>query len=116
MTHYFKLTEGPYGTGKYNAGDHIQVSVSFVKTKGYCIVADLVGYENHVISKAFCAEYYRYYNDLCIDCVSCMRRSKKQEEIAETYCDAHAREIAERWIEFAISRGGKAMTIVDEVK
>ena len=118
MSKFFELSESVYGDGdtKWSSGNYIQVSVQFDKGKGYCLVADAVGYGDGMISKAFCKEYYELYYDLSMLIVPCSRRSKKQEAMAEAYLTAHGEEFAKKWIDCAIERGGKEVTIIKEVK
>ena len=118
MDRFFKLSESVYGEGdmRWSSGDHIRVGVQFDKGKGYSLAADVVGYENGMISKAFCEEYYKRYYDLAMLVAPSSRRSKKQEAMAEAYLTAHGEEFAKKWIDCAVERGGKEVTIIKEVK
>lgn len=104
MKYYFKTT------GIYSNSETIKVQIEYKKGVGYYVIADAIHVDDEygMISKSFDKEYYQFYNDLSMNIVSCSRKSKKCETVAEAWLnDKTAEEFAEKWIEYAISRGGR---------
>lgn len=105
MKYYFKTT------GIYSNSETIRIEVEYKKGVGYNIIAEAIHVNNECgsVSKTYDKEYYQIYNDLSMNVVRCNRQSKKQLADAEQWLnsDNHAEEFAKKWIECAISRGGR---------
>lgn len=98
-------------TGIYSGADTIQVSIEYKKGEGYVAIAEAieVNEELGLYGKIFAPEYYKFYNDLVMNIVTCGRKSDKRLKEAEEWLanDPNALSLAMQWIDYAVARGGR---------
>ena len=90
----FKLSASPYANMNV-----IHVFARYEKGKGYVVGAEfLEKYDNGLIGKCFCREYYAHNGDGFIKIFPASRRSAKKEAEAENYAAENALAIAELYL------------------
>ena len=110
MEKFYNLSASPYR--EVNA---IRVYSAYDKRAGgYTLTAEPITRGDGMISKCYCPEYFNHGGDFVKCTIPASRQSERRKAEAEEYCRQHAREIAEKYLQYINTIGKTDIHITEE--